>query len=48
MIQLLGLEGYTGERVASARMVQEQILLLSAEGDANKELERRQKEEANG
>ena len=45
MIQLFGLEGYTGERVASALMVQQQILLLEAESKANKELERRRKEE---
>lgn len=46
MIKLFGLEGYTGHRIASERMVQEQLLVLEAEAKAQQELKRRQKDAA--
>lgn len=44
MIELLGLEGYTGHRVASDLMVQEQMLVWAAESAAQKEQAKRDEE----
>ena len=46
MIELLGLEGYTGHRVASDLMVQEQMLVWAAESAAQKEQAKRDEAEA--
>lgn len=45
MIELFGLEGYTGHRVASDLMVQEQMLVWTADSAAQAEREKRQKAE---
>ena len=45
MIELFGLEGYTGHKVASDLMVQEQILVLQADGMAQKEQQKRDRDE---
>lgn len=46
MIELLGLEGYTGHRVASDLMVQEQMLVWAAESIAQKEQQEQDKRDA--
>lgn len=45
MIELMGLEGYTGQRVAPPWLIEEQILYWIAMQDAQVELEKRRQAE---